>query len=1776
MSSLVALLRCSLVAVLSLILVLGTGVPTGVLPQRAVAQADGLEDLVEAFGASLKGLPAQQRKAALEVFRRYGDYKRAVASGGIDKALARQLDEQLVGMCQEAWRDVSVKYGSGLDHVVPVGTLGHRFTNSAYLPGKSDKDFIPRGAKASEAAQDFASTFRERFGIAPGSLDVNALDPTDPSRWPGRYAAASNIEKYNTVGGNKWLAAEEALQKPNLWRFDPAAGKMKEVFYESVVRTPPPALTKGDALGWFSDNSKFRSLLGESVTDPRSLVLRQAKYDLRNADAFRLAGGQLSEGDRALLSAAEMLRNGKTEAAIGRMMTITGEMDLDRALAAYLRGMDELTSSMGRHVADAHISLMARSLADSKATLRLSNELAASLANLPRAQRIAAVELLTERFGASKTDEIVRLANAFERRVTWGLTHFDDAAMASFGKRYDQLSDAERSILHGADEVAESFLGKAARVTGYVFSGYAIWSAYQQASRHGTAVAVGSAMGRAFIEAMQAGVPILAVAELVAQLTAGAVQLGASAYKNAVLEELYARYARDPGKLDFLLDIQSVVGWYSGGLRQLAIDLRMENPNLSEAQIRKVLADYFARRLVAERSAAEMTARIGKLVGWLTSEGIELLSTSDLAALTADDQARLAALLEAEMRLRDQLTRDGIPVTDEIILYLLWHLYHRAGTPESYEAALRSQYESYRKTWPPAGQPTACADRPVIKASRGATVSPARPPAAGGVLLSGGASFAAKPVDTPCDPAVSIGPVDVPSGGTVRVTLDGGPPVPNVWSLYNSGVSATISYTPVIGRNEGPSQTIAFLALSSDAPDDSDTHLEVIAELPGPGRLRGTIGAAAGSGPLTRGCFGQSGTVEVALVEPKGDEPARPSSRLAPGDRLIVGDNGTTTLLIPGFAAVRIRGSSNVVSGLDAPGADAAASGTCGAAGAGLSLERGGLRSRTLPGGAPLPVAVGGRTVTPRGTDLVVEATDEGGGRVLVLEGSAIVTDAAGATIEVVAGQQLTWPEGGLAVAELAPDDPSVDDPLFPLLPLDDGVPAPYGDAPTDLSGLAEPGGTPADWIWLDAGDDASFAITAPDSLTVTTPPGNELWGGDASAPRLLRKVSGDFDLEADLLLRTAASTRASAEFVIESPGSSIGALAGQMSADGPAADSHLLAGGWVRVHGGDELASRVCTDYWVLADRCPDADGEPVRVRLSRRGDLWTTYRRDGAAWIVTGQRRILVPETVWAGWVFKRTAYDGLVEEAATTSLSGVRLLSAPSGSLPPPAWDLVSEPVDWGSVEVLPAVPPLTAAEPLEMGDPTPPSVQDLPLRLALDGTAIGSVNAQSGRVLEGDFEVVVRVDARPWDPQEGEARQLIIQSLSLDEREQAIIGFHETPYHRIMSASVQVDGHSQEYKEAPLRRPVPRWLRLRRQDGRVVASFWSDCRWQDLVVSESEIHSPLYLRPLIGNQWHATVPAALEVVFHVERMADGPGLGQLEPWEPESCSVTSSAELPTGLVLPDGLTAEASLAPLPLGRVFFDPHGRAYAFLSHRDDTALLRLDPEGAKVAFEDIALAGLNRKSGLWLGDRLLIGVDGWSEGGNPYFGVLELDADGMFREWTRPPRLTGLSDLQPAPQGGLLVSDNESQNIFHVSGEATEAQPLISGGERLWGIIDLAVDDMGTIYALSVLSPPLNGPAGLFRLASDGTMRLLATPPAGSPNFGAVESSPGGVLEPGLYVTDPTAGILWAVTDQGSLQPVIEGLPGVTEMAFDPTSGELLLTWDEDKLLRVSRAGRG
>jgi hypothetical protein len=68
---------------------------------------------------------------------------------------------------------------------------------------------------------------------------------------------------------------------------------------------------------------------------------------------------------------------------------------------------------------------------------------------------------------------------------------------------------------------------------------------------------------------------------------------------------------------------------------------------------------------------------------------------------------------------------------------------------------------------------------------------------------------------------------------------------------------------------------------------------------------------------------------------------------------------------------------------------------------------------------------------------------------------------------------------------------------------------------------------------------------------------------------------------------------------------------------------------------------------------------------------------------------------------------------------------------------------------------------------------------------------------------------------------------------------------------------------------------------------------------------------------------------------------------------------------------------------------------------------------------------------------------------------------------------------------------------------------------------------------------------------------------------------SDGRVLPAGVWASDPAGGRLLHLAPDETWEPLIQGLPGVSELAFDPLSGDLLATFATDRLVRVS-AGSG
>ena len=1660
-------------------------------PAGGPARAQGdLAQLVRAYEATLGKSAAEQHQAAIAIFQRYDEYKHLAVANSVSRDTARALDEHLVSMCQDTWRDVAAHQGSGLSHIVPVGTLGNRWTDKAYIPGKSDKDFIPRGLNSGEAARDFSSAFEKQWGIPPGSVDVNALDPTDIKSWPDRVIAAADVEKYNTKGGIAWLENDLYKRQPNLWVYDPGTNGVGEVAYGQIVKEAPPALTSADAAGLLSDSTRFRQQVAERYAgDYPAMALKQAKYDLRNADAYLLAGGQLTETEQKLLTSAKLLRDGEADKAISAYMASAGIYDVDEALRSYLEGMDNLTARMARRVIESHVALMA----EGKASLALSSELSAAIANLPPQYAGMAEEVVSGKLGKAQWQVVSQLATAFREQVAvvrYGREYFDAQAMTHFGRRYDQLSDAQRAVLHGADEAAESFAGQAFKAAGMglgvLLAGYAIYEAYQEGARRSTGVALGSAVGRAMIELLELGYPPLIAAELLGRLAAGVTNLGASAYKNDALESIYARY-RQGEQLDYLLNTQALAPYFAGGLRQLAIEMREQNPQLTDEQIAQAIRDYFVQRLAVEQATGETNRRLGALAEWVDVYEIPLRPGGDaydndwLKQHRPEEYfKRLAAVLEAYERLAAQLRADGIPFNEDIVLGLLEKLYR--GGRQEYEQALRELYRGFQKTYPPAAGTN---PRSALTGDQLGRLVNARD-----VLINA--------TGAPASPQLPV----------LMSCLCGCACAEAGWAC---GYNVSCNHSPAAGAAGGPCLCGGF----------------------GEQRL----------GPATSGeCFTKCSQQVGATIPATSTWPLVPigtGTKLKAGDQIFSGNatdnvvvlaDGSQLLLKPDTVLTLLQPQPGIVR---------------------VHVQKGGFRLVRAPGGTHgLEVQLGNAVARPVGTELLAGWADEAGS-LAVVDGAVTLTDAAGTETQVSAGQQVDLPSGALTPYDLSQDDGGpVDGLRLRDLLLDDTTPQPCGEVTAAFGDDR----IPADWVWQDPGQDAHFETPAAGTLRVTVPDGNELWGGWSDAPRLLHRVTGDFDLQGELFLESQSTDLAASEFVLFAPAAGLGSQARQMLAEGFVADYRIVGGGWLRQQGLNKLQGLETR----LRDG-PDAPDHPVRLRLTRRGDLWKTYwSLDGQEWTLSGRQRIEAPNTLWVGWVFKRMAYDGLVSEPAITTLSGVRLTSAARDTVSQSGWDLDG----WQGRAFLD-------------GDA---------IELELDGSRLASVRAFARQPLAGDFDVVARFETQNWQQHPGEARQLMLEALSGDDdfwmttgqgsghASLAYVGpvqHLDWPFQ--VATDWQLNGGWGRWQSVVMPEG-PGWLRLARYGGQFETYVWSDCEWLRLDRFTDVYTGPVMIALEASNLWEAQSNAALTARVSLEQFSVGEPAGA-PVWAPEPCSLLAAVDPPPQLVFPAGLEASMFQAPYALGSLFTGNDGTVYLFSSQPDKQKLMVVDRRGqARTFAESEALAGVNGKGGVWLGQSVLMTIDYAPDGGNPLGGLFQLWPGGAFREWKTATIHGGLSDIIAAPGKGWYFADFENDNIWHLTAEGAPETPVITQGDVPGGLVVLAYDARRkALYALNRSAEwPWGGTAGVYQINEAGEAVLLARPAEGTPNFGGMAFSPGLDFDEGLYVSDPEGGSILQVAPGGSLVPVVTGLPKPGALRFDPATGALWVVCDATYVLRV------
>jgi hypothetical protein len=790
-----------------------------------------------------------------------------------------------------------------------------------------------------------------------------------------------------------------------------------------------------------------------------------------------------------------------------------------------------------------------------------------------------------------------------------------------------------------------------------------------------------------------------------------------------------------------------------------------------------------------------------------------------------------------------------------------------------------------------------------------------------------------------------------------------------------------------------------------------------------------------------------------------------------------------------------------------------------------VHVQKGGFRLVRPPGGTHgLEVQLGNAVARPVGTELLANWEDESGS-LAVIDGTVLLTGAAGAETEVIAGQQIALPGRAVTPYDLSQDDGGPVGGL-PLrnLPLDDTTSQPYGEVSADFSGNR----IPSDWVWQDPGGDAQLETPEPGTLRVTVPDGNDLWKARSDAPRLLHRVTGDFDLEGQLFVESQATDLAISEFVLFAPAAGLGIQARQMADEGFVADYRVLGGGWLRQQGFNQLQALETR----LSDG-PDTPGGPVQLRLSRRGDVWKTYwSLDGQSWTLSGRQLIKAPNTLWVGWVFKRMAYDGLAAEPAVTTLRAVRLATAERGSLPAPQWDLSG----WQGRAWL---------------------MEDA-VGLELDGSRPASVQAFAAQPLAGDFDVVVRFETQGWQQHPGEARQLTLQALSGDDDYWSTTGQGGGHASLAYVGPVQADNLPFQVatdwrlnggwgRRQAVEMPEGRgWLRLARHGRQFETYAWLDCEWLRLDRFTDVYTGPVTIALEASNLWEAQANAALTAQISLEQFSVGAAAGA-PLWSPEPCSLLTAVDLPSQLTLPAGLQATMFQAPYALGNLFSAADGTAYLFSSQLDRQKLMAVDKNGqARTLAESEVLAGINAKSGAWLGKSVLMTVDFWPEGGNRLGGLFQLWPGGNFREWRTAASHGGLSDIIAAPDGGWYFADFENDNIWHLAAEDTPETPVITQGEVPGGLVVLAYDTrQRVLYALNRSAEwPYGGVAGVCQIGEAGEAVLLARPGESTPTFGGMAFSPGGAFGEGLYVSDPESGSILRVGAGGSLTPVVTGLP--------------------------------
>ncbi len=1708
---------------------------------------EAMESLIQSMTRTAD--PAERSSIVEKIIKNYPEYEKTVikdqkGAGALKQAI-REVDGEVTRVIREVAGEAKRRSGgaAGTDLVL-VGSHG---TGKGYTPGVSDRDFIPMGPDGKKFAGEFNEEFQKRFGVTADSAKINVLDPTSTSSWPERVKAVAESEKYNTSGGNRWLDRKLWEDDTAIWKISGEGGISQTSMRRSM--TEPPPLKPEDAGGFFSDNSRFRKEVGDAADSIETKILKQAKYDYRNGKAFEVIGGTLSPDEKELLRIAETIQGQKDVGKVRELMEEYGKRigkSGSDAASSFSEAMEKLTGRMGSEIVENHIKL----IKSGRTPGMLTQELAGIVANLPPDMKKKVAEQIknSNDIGSAKIfTEAQTMADSLKDSAAmqrFTKEEFDRLARKNFGSSYDKLTSEQRLKIHGDMEDLISFRSKLFQATGkavlLVAAGYGLWEAYTQGKKEGgTERAIGAMSGRFLIELMQAGFPPLAVAELYGRLTTMVVGLGSNAFKNATLEELYRNFAKggDIKNIDEWFNTQSALGFSAGGLREILEELRRNEPGITDSEVEVRIKQYLVQRYKNEKDLAERLKQIEEIEKRLDEKGIRVagkdgLDNADFKQQRPDEYyTLLGKMIKMHGETLDRFTADGLPRNADIAWRML-EILQKYGR-KAYDEAMAEYYAGFLKRYRNADGRIIRAKSNIeplkgrlgkISLSTGGRLKKANMAskegeiARAGSIYSGGGAFKGQEA-----PNFSAGPFKLAGSGRLKMTFEANPPNPGGMSMGNYNAGVNLHFVPDWGGKDGPGETLGEW---SGQVENNKYNGE--AAWNGAGKLYLTVLPGRSFGPLSGRLIEQDWQISIEALEVKAEIPARSGSLLEDGD-VIETDQAQVLLTLPDGSKVLVKPNSVVrLSGNKNEEVE-------------IHIEKGDVRIADDAGG--VVVMAGDKSVRPVGTDFSVSVNAEGKLISVSVSEGRVMTKTGEDWLAVDAGNSLNL-ETLEIVPYSAPQDGFRGQDFRNVVADDEPI--------SNASGCVkfEEGVIPSDWLFENPTGRVTYTSPDPDTLQITVPDGHDFWGRSETAPRLIRKFSGDFDLMADVKLDCKSNQLATLEFVMLAPGSYLGTLARQFEPGG-VGEHYRILGGWLRYEGLSKLST-----FNRPHRETQDAPDRMVRFKLTRRGTLWRFYHSvdEGKTWLLGGREFLPTAETVYAGFMIKRVAADGSRDEPAVATLHNVEYCNESGDQLKKVQWDVISAS---GNV--------LTNSE------------KEVSLQLVDEKP--GNMTVQSQLCLQPDSDFACVVSFEPESTAVCDGKTQLLHFAVTDNNGQNY-GFFSP---RMIGGSAwryafnyRTDNRWASHQEHLNRTFDKAWLCVTRRSGIMQGSYWEHGAWVPLKQWSPVISKPLFLELHMNNLEGAQTHLGAVATFTLVQMLTGAAAATAGVYLPDDGRVFTTADLPASFTVPVDMQARALRSPFDLARIFFDNDGNSYVLSCQIGAQRLVKIDKKlnSSVVSTADI-LHGINCRSGAVMADgKIVIGLDYWpsNESGNQHRGLFIISPDGSYSPREVSTSLPGLADVCVVDDG-LVLSDFEARNLFYLKHNASEATPLVTSGETLLSPMSITVDkERKVVYCVQYHDGGFfRGKPAVYEVSlAGGAIRELVAAPEGG-NFHGITTGQSNSVAEGLLV-----GCGWDDSicriDGGKLEKLFTGITKVGSIGVNPVTGELFVLSGSRDLLVIGK----